>query len=213
MYEVEVMLGETNETHIIRTIEYWDNEKRKWPQRQHYAVLVAEHINRRFFNVIQLLSHSIPIIAIQVSLLAVDSKQRLFFTTILETYEELEVPTESGIYGPEDWIKKAQWTLDAAHALLNITNSIFDKSVAITVDGNNYMRLHKRTLSKSLLVSRIDQSLQDNAAAILDANNIAYVRKPKSIRIVVDKEMIEKNAELFKNLATLVKKSWEGSGA
>ena len=25
MYEVEVMLGETDETHIIRTIEYWDN--------------------------------------------------------------------------------------------------------------------------------------------------------------------------------------------
>lgn len=44
MYEVEVMLGETDETHIIRTIEYWDNEKRKWPQRQHYAVLVAESI-------------------------------------------------------------------------------------------------------------------------------------------------------------------------
>ncbi len=51
MYEVELMLGETDETHIIRTIEYWDNEKRRWPQRQHFAVLVAEHINRRFFNV------------------------------------------------------------------------------------------------------------------------------------------------------------------
>ena len=49
MYETEVMLGETDETHIIRTIEYWDIEKRKFPQRQHYAVLVAEHINRRFF--------------------------------------------------------------------------------------------------------------------------------------------------------------------
>lgn len=42
MYEVEVMLGETDESHIIRTLEYWDNEKRRWPQRQHFAVLVAE---------------------------------------------------------------------------------------------------------------------------------------------------------------------------
>ena len=91
MYEVEVMLSETNETHIIRTIEYWDNEKRRWPQRQHYAVLVAEHINRRFFNVIQLLSHAIPIIAIQVSLFAIDGKKRLFFTTVLDTYEEIEI--------------------------------------------------------------------------------------------------------------------------
>ncbi len=44
MYEVEVMLGETDESHIVRTIEYWDNEKRKWPKRAHYAVLVAESI-------------------------------------------------------------------------------------------------------------------------------------------------------------------------
>ena len=33
MYEVEIMLGETDESHIIRTIEYWDNEKRKWPPK------------------------------------------------------------------------------------------------------------------------------------------------------------------------------------
>ena len=83
MYEVEVMLGETDETHIIRTIEYWDNEKRRWPQRQHFAVLVAEHVNRRFFNVIHLLSYSIPIIAIQASLLEADGKRGLFFTRIL----------------------------------------------------------------------------------------------------------------------------------
>jgi hypothetical protein len=67
MYEVEVMLGETDEKHIIHTIEYWDREKRRWPQRQHFAVLVAESITRRFFNVIHLLSHCIPIIAVQAN--------------------------------------------------------------------------------------------------------------------------------------------------
>jgi hypothetical protein len=191
MYEVEVMLGETNETHIIRTIEYWDNEKRKWPQRQHYAVLVAEHINRRFFNVIHLLSHAIPIIAIQVSLFAVDGKKRLFFTTVLDTYEEIEIgPPEPGIYDREYWVKKAKWTLDAADALLNVTSSTLREPVlnylknyvAITADGNNYMWLHKRTADKSLLISRIDQSLQDEAAAILDAGSVAHVRKTKSVR-------------------------------
>lgn len=44
MYEVETMLGDTDPDHIIRTIEYWDLIKRKWPQRQHFAVLVAERI-------------------------------------------------------------------------------------------------------------------------------------------------------------------------
>src|SRR5438128_2534251 len=90
MYEVELMLGETDESHIIRTIEYWDNEKRKYPQRQHFAVLVAEHINRRFFNVIHLLSQSIPIIAVQASLLQSNGAKSLFFTKVLDTFEEVD---------------------------------------------------------------------------------------------------------------------------
>ena len=50
MFEVEIMLGECDESHIIRTIEYWDSEKRRWPQRKHTAVLVAERINGRFWR-------------------------------------------------------------------------------------------------------------------------------------------------------------------
>ena len=79
MYEVEVMLGETDEKHIIHTIEYWDREKRKWPQRQHFAVLVAETVTSRFFNVIQLLSHCIPVIAVQANIIEVDGKKALHF--------------------------------------------------------------------------------------------------------------------------------------
>jgi hypothetical protein len=54
------------------------------------------------------------------------------------------------------------------------------------------------------------QSLQDEAAAVLDGKNIAYVRKTKTIRVTVDKEMIAQNVELFTGIAALVKKSWEG---
>jgi hypothetical protein len=40
-YEVEVQLGPTDKTHIIRTIEYWDIERKRYPQYEHCAVLVA----------------------------------------------------------------------------------------------------------------------------------------------------------------------------
>src|SRR6185436_5426444 len=131
MYEVEIMLGETDETHIIRTIEYWDNEKRRWPQRQHFAVLVAEHINRRFFNVIHLLSYSIPIIAIQASLLESDGNKRLFFTRILDTFEEIEDGTslDDKTYNRDFWTKKSKWTLDTAEMLLNGTQDIFTEPI------------------------------------------------------------------------------------
>jgi hypothetical protein len=104
---VEIMLGETDESHIIRTIEYWDNEKRRWPQRQHYAVLVAESITRRFFNVIQLLSHSIPIIAVQVNMIESGGQKALHFSKILDTYEEIDDGTGDGeIYDEAYWKKR-----------------------------------------------------------------------------------------------------------
>ena len=31
-YEVEVQLGATDPSHIIRTIEYWDTEKKRYPR-------------------------------------------------------------------------------------------------------------------------------------------------------------------------------------
>ena len=53
-YEVEIQLGPTDEAHIIRTIEYWDLERRRYPQYEHVAVIVAEDITSRFLNVISL---------------------------------------------------------------------------------------------------------------------------------------------------------------
>ncbi|GAB1483229.1 hypothetical protein MASR2M78_20450 [Treponema sp.] len=86
MYEIEVMLGERDPSHIIRTIEYWDNEKRRYPQRQYFAVLIAESFDRRYFNVVQLLSLNIPMLAIQVDLLEVANDYVLNFTKILDVY-------------------------------------------------------------------------------------------------------------------------------
>ena len=54
-YEVEVQLGSTDESHIIRTIECWDIERKRYPQYEHCAVPVAEDITSRFLNVISLL--------------------------------------------------------------------------------------------------------------------------------------------------------------
>lgn len=90
MYEVEIMLGSTDESHIIRTIEYWDIERRKRPSKQHRAVIVAEEITNRFFNVVWLLSQSIPIAAIKLDALEVAGKLAISFTKVLNVYETPE---------------------------------------------------------------------------------------------------------------------------
>ena len=84
-YEVECQLGPTDETHIIRALEYWDLERRRYPHFEHVAVLVAEDITNRFHNVINLFAGSVPIIAVQVAAFDLgDGDTGLTFTTVLD---------------------------------------------------------------------------------------------------------------------------------
>ena len=83
-YEVELQLGPSDETHIIRTIEYWDIERKRYPQYDHCAVIIAENITSRFLNVISLFNGTIPIIAIQMQALRVGDNLTLSFTTVLD---------------------------------------------------------------------------------------------------------------------------------
>lgn len=217
MYEVEIMLGETDESHIIRTIEYWDNEKRRWPQRQHYAVLVAEIITRRFFNVIQLLSHSIPIIAIQVNMIEVSGNKSLHFSKILDTYEEPDDGASNDeIYDEAFWKKKSTWTIDTAKVLLETVGDIFDSPslryvknyIAINVFGNNFFWLHKRSANKSLLGFRISDEYIEEVSQLLDEQSISFVQKRNRFRVTVDKNFISGHSELLKRVAEFVKKTW-----
>lgn len=82
-YEVEIQLGATDESHIIRTIEYWDIERRRYPQYEHTAVIVAEDVTARFLNVISLFNGMIPLVAIQMKALKAGSGIGLFFTTVV----------------------------------------------------------------------------------------------------------------------------------
>ena len=83
-YEVEVQLGKTDESHIIRTIEYWDIERKRYPQYDHTAVLVAEDITSRFLNVIGLFNGTIPLVAIQMRAVQLGDSVSLVFTTVLD---------------------------------------------------------------------------------------------------------------------------------
>lgn len=83
-YEVEIQLGKTDESHIIRTIEYWDIERKRYPQYEHCAVIVAEEITSRFLNVISLFNGHIPLIAIQITAYKIKDEVFLTFTKILD---------------------------------------------------------------------------------------------------------------------------------
>src|SRR3989344_3450001 len=82
-YEVEIQLGRVDESHIIRTIEYWDIEKKRYPQYDHCAVIIAEDITNRFLNVINIFNGTIPLIAIKMEAYKNGDNYWLTFTTVL----------------------------------------------------------------------------------------------------------------------------------
>src|SRR5437667_4896250 len=83
-YEVEIQLGQTDEAHIIRTLEYWDIEKKRYPQYEHTAVIVAEDITSRFLNVISLFNGAVPLVAIQMRAIRIGQNISLMFATVLD---------------------------------------------------------------------------------------------------------------------------------
>ena len=107
-YEVEIQLGASNEAHIIRTIEYWDIERRRYPQYEHVAVIVAEDITSRFLNVISLFNGFIPLMAVQIRCLELKGAVTLLATTVLDTLplgtDEEDEP--GGAADRDYWIKR-----------------------------------------------------------------------------------------------------------
>lgn len=109
-YEVELQLGATDESHIIRSIEYWDIEHKRYPQYEHCAVLVAEDITSRFLNVVSLFNGALPIIAIQMQALEVGDHITLVFTKVLDELQRgLVDEDEDAISAPTD---RAYWEKD-----------------------------------------------------------------------------------------------------
>jgi hypothetical protein len=219
MYEVEVQLGETDESHIIRTIEYWDNEKRRWPNRAHTAVLVAEKITSRFFNVVQLLSRAVPIIGIQANIVHVGDVNALHFATVIDSYEE---PEEIGPPPPPTdrpyWEQRAtKDTVHLADRLLEFIRTFEPKAdlnynkfyIGLTVGNraNNFASFVPQKTVVRLEVKlpqteETDKLLQDSGLDLM-----SYDRQFHNYRLRLAPEDIDGNRPL---LTDLMKRAWEG---
>lgn len=128
-YEVEIQLGATDETHLIRTIEYWDIERRRYPQYEHAAVIVAEEITSRFLNVIQLFNGHIPLIALKMTAYEVAGQVALTFVKVLDEIsfgliDEDELPAQ--VTDREFWKNQqtSEGLLQLTDRLLAIVNEV-----------------------------------------------------------------------------------------
>lgn len=120
-YEVEVQLGSTDESHIIRTLEYWDIERKRFPDVEHCAVIVAEDITSRFLNVVSLFNGHIPLIAIKMEALKVAEYVTLNFTTVLDELVLGDVAEDEERAVPTD---RSYWEARSSTAVLEMVDQL-----------------------------------------------------------------------------------------
>ena len=183
MYEVEVMLGKTDESHIVRTIEYWDLEKKHWPKRSHTAVLVAEKITSRFYNVIHLLSQTLPIVGIQYKIIEIEGKRCLHFEKIIDSYEEPEIETtqDKQAYDEGYWQKKAPAVFSYARNLKLLAEKHYDDVelsiqgyLPISIGGLNRIAVRSRGNGCNAMIHfRIEPDEVDKAVEMLGQKGIS----------------------------------------
>lgn len=120
-YEVEIQLGKTDEAHIIRTIEYWDIERKRYPQYEHTAVIVAEDITSRFLNVLALFNGAMPLIAIQLSAVRLGHTISLVFSKVMDEGQRGLVDEDEEIAEVAD---RAYWEKRGTKQTLAMTDEL-----------------------------------------------------------------------------------------
>ena len=212
-YEVELQLGVVDESHIIRTIEYWDLERKRFPQYDHIAVIVAEEITSRFFNVIGLFNGYIPLIAIQLNALEVNGYLTLNSTRVLDI-QTLGTEEEDS---PALATDRAYWETRSTKQVLTIVDSIIEVAreidprlvarynkhyVGLGIDGlaNNFVSFKPR---KKHLCFQIKIPMSDETDEILENSNLRlldYDKRWRHYRIQIIQEDVDKNKMLLLDL-------------
>lgn len=183
-YEVEVMLGSLDESHIIRTIEYWDIERQRRPQFDHRAVIVAEQITSRFFNVLRLLNRAVPMIAIQLSAFRLDDTSIVLHpVTVLDVVEE--IADDEGITPQVD---RAFWEKKSEAASLAVMDKIVSSlrtdhlepkltynqyHIAMATTGYNFCWFYPRkSIGNCHIELRVSSEIRDAQMAVLQSKGI-----------------------------------------
>jgi hypothetical protein len=214
------MLGKLDESHIIRAVEYWDIERKRSPNYEHRAVIIAEDITTRFLNIVQLFNNAIPMIAVQLNAVKVNEQLILNFTKILDIV--------SSVDEEEDIIPKADrkyWEDKASTESLKLTDECFnivkEFDPECTLSYNKYyIGLSKHGHPANFVVFmpkrtfvRIEPKLNDldSCRKLLEEKNIEVISVDNSggrIKFRLTRSDMENNRETLKQVLETAQKDW-----
>lgn len=222
-YEVEIQLGKTDEAHIIRSIEYWDIERKRYPQYDHVAVIVAEDITSRFLNVVSLFNGFIPLVAIQVGAFAVGEAVSLMSTIVLDQLQLglVDDDEESEVTDRSFWETRAsKATLGMADEVLEMIHELdpelqlkFNKFyIGLARDGQpqNFVifrpkKEHLRIEPRLERSDELEKTLEDAGLDLMD-----YDTRWKRYRFRISRGQLKEHKAVIKDL---LQTAWDAANA
>jgi predicted transport protein len=215
-YEVELQLGATDEAHIIRSIEYWDIERKRYPQYEHCAVLIAENITSRFLNVVSLFNGALPIIAIQLQAFQVGEHVTLVFTKVLdelqrglvdEDEDAISAPTDRAYWENEKGTKKTIALMDRLFELVKEGDPEVELKynkfyVGLVKDGraDNYVQFRPQKTSVKLEVRLPRSDEIDTMLEEAEIETLEYASRWARYRIRVTDKDLRSQGDLIRKL-------------
>ena len=211
-YVVEIQLGAMDESHIIRTIDYWDIERRRYRQYDHVAVIVAEDVTSRFLNVVSLLNGPVPLIVIQIKGVEVDGAFTLIATRVvgrtrLGTEEEDEGETTDRGYWEQKASNESLQIMDQFFVLIGevqsgITPKYNKPYVGLATNGiaRNFLTFRPR---RAFVLTNFKIEQEEELTTRLDETGldiVSYDTKWGNYRIRVRGNDIENHRDVFKEL-------------
>lgn len=212
-YETELQLGKVDASHIIRTIEYWDIERKRFLDYKHCAVIIAEDITNRFLNVLTLFNGHIPLIVIKMEAYTYEDNYWLTFTRVLNevglgTVEEDEIKEETN---RSYWEKKKPLkTISIMDELFEMIKE-FDNAYKLKYN-KFYVGLEKNgqpdnfagfipQKTQTTLVLRLEQTEEiDILLKSSGLDTMGYDKNQKRYKIRISEKDLSENKPLLMNL-------------
>jgi hypothetical protein len=187
------------------------------------AVIIAEEITARFFNVISLFNGFIPIIAIQVSAIEVGGAVTLVFTTVLD---RMTLGTEEEENGepadPAYWLARASAeTMGITDAVLKIVQEVdpgitpkYNRhyiGVARAGIAGNYVSFVPRKKPPVIADFKIPRSEEmDQRIEAAGIEMLTYRAKYGQYRLQIDQEDLDLRSDFLRDLAQTARDSYHG---
>lgn len=206
-YNVELQLGNADSSHILKTISYYLSEQRKYPDKKHRAVLIAEDFQGRWGDALRYIGVLMPYIAIKMHAIQVEEidKPIIHFDIHMDTYRQQEVEDASAEFGSEYW-KRDKHRKRAYNAGLILAKKLecphvlTKHYVGLKVNNKNFYYINTRAQGDHI---SIDFSINDEMQEMIDA----YKVKPVSMKVTsnwmyykINASEIEKYIPLFEDL-------------